>query len=202
MNPLLGAQSGEAVRCSAWLAVGFLACCLLIGICFGLLIGAWRLRRSTEITTGGSGVNHVSELLKGLKLFFVQLLAVCGVRARLLLLKLQLLVKKALLKLELLPQQLLLKWVRDAWREPHAEESAKDGRAHSGKEKLVCHRRVVTTANDPSSATRRTGRNDCNHDAMPGSLQRMVRPRSCHTKLSPHATAARTSHHTKWPESK
>jgi hypothetical protein len=31
-------------------------------------------------------------------------------------------------------------------------------------------------ANDPSSATRRTGRNDCNRDAPAGALQRMVKP--------------------------
>jgi hypothetical protein len=142
-----GAESGEAVR-SAWLAVGFLACCLLLGLTLGLLIGMWRASRAAELPARGPDVNHVSELLECLKLFFVQMLAVCSVRCRLLLLKLQLLVKKALLKLELLPQQLLLKWVRDAWSEPHANESAEDGRANSGKEKLVCHRRVLTTAND------------------------------------------------------
>jgi hypothetical protein len=156
-------ETPTAVRCSAWLAVGFLACCLLIGLCLGLLIGALRLRRSTEITAGGSDVNHIAELLKGLKLLFVQL---PSVRLRLLFLKLQLLIQKALLKLELLLHQLLLERVRDAWCEPHAEESAENGRADSGKEKLVCHRRVLTTANDqahrlpPTATVERKGKHE------------------------------------------
>ena len=147
MNLWLGTESDGPVRCSAWLAVVFLVWCLIVGLTLGLLIGRWRMNRSAEVSTRCSGVNHVSELLEGLKLFFVQLLTVGRIRLRLLLLKLQLLVKKALLKLELLPQQLLLEWMRDAWSEPHAKESAENGRANSGKEKLVCHRRVVTTAN-------------------------------------------------------
>ena len=146
MNEIENVNAGT-IGSSAWLAVVFLACCLILGLALGLFIGRWRMSRTAKLAPGGSDVDHVSELLEGLKLLLVQLLAVSRIRQRLLLLKLQLLVQKALLKLELLPQQLFLKWVRDAWCQPHAKESAEHGGANSGKEKLVCHKRVVTTAN-------------------------------------------------------
>src|SRR5438309_1175272 len=43
---------------------------------------------------------------------------------------------------------------------------------------VVLHRKRLVTPNDPSSAARPAGRVDCNWNARPGSLQRMIRPLS------------------------
>jgi hypothetical protein len=81
----------------------------------------------------------------------MHLVAVGGIRLRLHFMKGQLLVQQTLLKLELVVHQLLLEPVRDAWRQPDANESAKNCSANTGKEKFVTHRRVVMSANNTIS---------------------------------------------------
>lgn len=146
-----GAESGEAVRCSAWLAVVFLSCFMFGLLVLGPMLSTWwmtrqSLRHPTD-NLSGAGVQHVAELGERRKHLIMYLPPLCRVCLSLLLLKGKLLLQKALLKIELLLQQTLLEAVGETRSQPRAKQRAEDCAANSGEKSFVCHRGVVTTAN-------------------------------------------------------
>jgi len=157
MNLMLGAQSGEAVRCSAWLGViDPIAVSLLGG---ALLIELWVLTSAILVITQinrekkqGDGKTNYPPSKRN---------------------------QRVGLPLQSLRRLLLLfGYDNQQPRKASGNLQLTQGRVrHVGLRKLfhlpnkiislVCHKRVMTP-NDPSSATRRTGRNDCNRDAPAG----------------------------------
>jgi hypothetical protein len=142
-----GAEGGEAVRCSAWLAVVFVGCFVFIGMPLGWLLTGWLLRRQAAHYLRSARVEHVSELGEGGECRIVNLLPEHRVGLALLLLKGKLLVKQLLLKGELLLEKALLKSIG----QPDGEPNAYQRPSESGKQDVVSHRRVMTTANDEVS---------------------------------------------------
>lgn len=138
------AESGAtvAVGSGVWLAPLFLFFCLMIGLLIGFAIEA-----PTEVTKPCSRIYHITELLKRCNLLFVQALSLLGLRLRLSLLKLQLLIKELPLVIKLPFKQGLLKPMRDARGKPHAEQRPKYSRPNTGEKEFVSHRENDSSAN-------------------------------------------------------
>jgi hypothetical protein len=129
-----------AVGWSAWLGVGvtpvmaFTLCFFVSFVVSFLAVQFWSAERTRQI--GKARVDHVPKLSKRFQLLFMHFLAKLGVKLRL-----------RLLKIELLLQKLFLESEREPRGNPRTEQSAQNGASDSRKENFVWQHGITPNEN-------------------------------------------------------
>jgi hypothetical protein len=105
--------------------------CFGISLPFGMWLGLWWMTRNPTDDLTRSRVEHVPKLGERREHLVVYLFALCRVQISLLLLKIKLLLQKALLKA-----------IGQAARNQSANQGAEKRAANTGEENIVCHKNV------------------------------------------------------------